>query len=197
MQNDLSEFYAMASFCNPSTFGTPSEFRKYYENPILAGREPGASNLDVSRTEERTEELSRIVNHFVLRRTNTLLSKHLPPKVMQVVCCKMTDMQRKLYQHLLTSKGVKMALTGRKTDVLPLITALKKLCNHPRLVYDSMKTSKNPAAIGLDGCEHFFPPGFDRMSKVGCQPELSGKMLLLAKMLAMMRAQTKVPLFLP
>jgi len=127
------------------------------------------------------------VNQFVIRRTNTLLSKHLPPKVMQVVCCKMTDMQKALYRHLLESKAVKSALTGRKTDVLPLITALKKLCNHPRLVYDAMKTSANPAAIGLDSCHDFFPPGFDRVSKLGCQPELSGKFLLLDRMLRLLR----------
>jgi len=187
MQNDLGEFYAMASFTNPKAFGTPIEFRKHFENPILHGREPGASDHEVERMEARTEELSAIVNQFVLRRTNTLLSKHLPPKVMQVVICKMTDMQKGIYNHLLESKAVKSALTGRKTDVLPLITALKKLCNHPRLVYDAMRSSKNPQAIGLDGCDKFFPPGFDRMSKIGCQPELSGKMWLLDRMLALMR----------
>jgi hypothetical protein len=37
----------MVSFCNPGVLGTPSQFRKHFELPILAGREPGASEEQV------------------------------------------------------------------------------------------------------------------------------------------------------
>ena len=52
-----------------------------YELPILAGREPGASDLQTTRGAERASELSAAVDPFILRRTNALLSAHLPPKV--------------------------------------------------------------------------------------------------------------------
>jgi DNA repair and recombination RAD54-like protein len=33
----------MVDFCNPGVLGSPAEFRKHFEAPILAGREPGAA----------------------------------------------------------------------------------------------------------------------------------------------------------
>lgn len=31
------QFYAMVDFCNPGCLGTPAEFRRHFEAPILAG----------------------------------------------------------------------------------------------------------------------------------------------------------------
>ena len=71
----------MASFCNPMVFESPAHFRKYYDRPILAGREPGATDKQVQLATERQEEMNRHCNDFILRRTNDILSDHLPPKV--------------------------------------------------------------------------------------------------------------------
>ena len=76
-----AQFYAMVSFCNPGAFGSPADFRRKYQRPILAGREPGSTEKEQALGTERNGELSDIVNEFVLRRTNALLSAHLPPKV--------------------------------------------------------------------------------------------------------------------
>ena len=50
------------------------------QGPIVAGREPTATEAEVARGTECSNELSAIVNAFILRRTNALLSAHLPPK---------------------------------------------------------------------------------------------------------------------
>lgn len=71
----------MASFCNPKVFESPAHFRKYYDRPILAGREPGATDKEVQLAHERQEEMNKHCNDFILRRTNNILSDHLPPKV--------------------------------------------------------------------------------------------------------------------
>ena len=94
MQNELTEFYNMVNFCNPGVIGSPSEFRKRYERPILAAREPGCSERELQRAQELQNELSTIVNEFMLKRGNILNAQHLPPKLVQFVCCSLTDLQK-------------------------------------------------------------------------------------------------------
>ncbi len=80
----------MASFCNPKVFESPAHFRRYYDRPILAGREPGASDKEVQLAHERQEEMNKHCNDFILRRTNDILSDHLPPKAWHFnhcLCC--------------------------------------------------------------------------------------------------------------
>ena len=205
MQNHLDEFYAMVGFCNPGLLGTPAEFAKHYERPILAGREPDASEKQLELARERNAALSELVNKFVLRRTNTILSAHLPPKVVEVVCCKLAPLQTSLYAHFLESKAAKAALTGKHTMVLSAITALKKLCNHPKLIYDMVMGAKNTGAgaAGFESCREFFQPGmYDVGSSRGFgRPKSggmvdgwefhSGKFAVLARLLAILRAETK------
>nr|XP_043625344.1 protein CHROMATIN REMODELING 25 [Erigeron canadensis] len=197
MQNHLEEFFAMVNFTNPGILGDAAFFRRYYETPIICGREPTASEDEKNLANERSAELSAKVNQFILRRTNALLSNHLPPKIVEVVCCKLTPLQKELYNHFIHSKNVKQAITEdvKQTKILAYITALKKLCNHPKLIYDTMK-SGNPGTAGFEGCMRFFPPEmFSGRSGSwtggdGAWVELSGKMHVLARLLAHLRTKT-------
>jgi len=137
IQNHLDEFYAMVNFANPGVLGSHSEFHKHYEMPILAGREPDASDAEQARGAERSRELSQRVDPFILRRTNALLSAHLPPKVIQIVCCPLAPLQTACYCSVLSSKAAKRIAHGKETKVLNAILDLRKLCNHPKLIYDT------------------------------------------------------------
>ncbi|AQK75165.1 DNA repair and recombination protein RAD54 [Zea mays] len=207
MQNDLEEFFSMVNFTNPGVLGDASYFRRYYEAPIICGREPTASAEEKKLGSERSAELSAKVNQaslscqrslsFILRRTNALLSNHLPPKIIEVVCCKLTPLQTTLYNHFIHSKNIKRLISEetKQSKILAYITALKKLCNHPKLIYDTIK-SNNSGVSGFDDCLHFFPPDlFSGRSGSwtgggGMWVELSGKMHVLARLLGHLRQKT-------
>ncbi|XP_027105933.1 protein CHROMATIN REMODELING 25 [Coffea arabica] len=197
MQNDLEEFYAMVNFTNPGVLGDAAYFRRYYEMPIICGREPTATEEEKKLGSERSAELSARVNQFILRRTNALLSNHLPPKIIEVVCCKLTSLQSELYNHFIHSKNVKRAITEdtKQSKILAYITALKKLCNHPKLIYDTIR-SGSPGTSGFEDCLRFFPPEmFSGRSGSwtggdGTWIELSGKMHVLARLLAHLHQRT-------
>ncbi|KAF9245007.1 P-loop containing nucleoside triphosphate hydrolase protein [Melanogaster broomeanus] len=72
IQNDLSEFHAMANDYNT--------FRRVYEAPILKSRAPDRTEKEFEIGEARSAQLSTIAKSFVLRREATLLKKYLPPK---------------------------------------------------------------------------------------------------------------------
>ncbi|CAJ1924287.1 unnamed protein product [Sphenostylis stenocarpa] len=172
LQNDLEEFFAMVNFTNPGILGGIAHFRRYYEAPIICGREPAATAEEKKLGAERSAELSINVNQFILRRTNALLSNHLPPKV-----------KRAITEELKQSK------------ILAYITALKKLCNHPKLIYDTIR-SGSPGTSGFEDCIRFFP--HEMLSGRsgtwtgghGAWVELSGKMHVLARLLAHLRHRT-------
>ena len=75
-------------------------------------------------------------------------------QVIEVVCCKLTDLQRDLYCHFLKSKAARKLVSGQKSaGVLSAITNLKKLCNHPKLIYDGLHhvdKDKSGAAEGFE-----------------------------------------------
>lgn len=203
MQNDLEEFFAMVDFTNPNILGSTSEFRKNYLGPILVGREPDSSDRERDIAQNCSALLCEVVNQFILRRGNILNAKHLPPKLMQVVCCPLSSLQEQLYTHFLTSSAFRDMMKKQSANVLSSITALKKLCNHPLLIFDEMGKS-NTKLPGFENCARFFTnakqdgaddPGSALNRRGGstqrtCHPEWSGKMLLLDRLMLSMKKST-------
>jgi len=152
MQNDLEEFYAMVDFCNPGILGNPEDFRKKYLFPILKGREPDATDSQRAKMMERQAELSELVNQFIIRRVNTLNAQHLPPKLVQVVCINLTDVQRNMYEYLLQKMEKSNVLEGKQSNALGWIQLLMKLSNHPRLIADEDPSNEMGGGGSRRGC---------------------------------------------
>ena len=185
IQNDLMEYFSLLNFANPNLLGTRAEFRKQYELPILRGRDAAGTEADQQRGNERLAELLALVNKFIIRRTNDILSKYLPVKYEHVVFCNLAPFQLDLYNYFVQSPEIKALLRGKGSQPLKAIGMLKKLCNHPDLLN---------LPDDLPGCEKFFPDDYVPKDARGRDRDVktwySGKMQVLDRMLARIRQDT-------
>ena len=135
--------------------------------------------------------MAELVNKCIIRRTQALLTKYLPVKVEQVICCKLTPLQTALYKLFckacnLDSIEESDGDTGKGKIIgttLSAITQMKKLCNHPELIYDKC-ANRDP---GFETALSLYPANFNR-KQVQC--ELSGKMAVLDYLLMAIKTNT-------
>ncbi|KAK4322767.1 hypothetical protein Pmani_006559 [Petrolisthes manimaculis] len=166
IQNDLLEYFSLVHFVNAGILGEAGEFRRKYERPIVRGRDADATDNEHRIGKEKLEELIAVVSRW----TNDILSKYLPVKREHVVCCPLTPIQRHGDGWLGNS-------------ALAVITSMKKLCNHPDLIWQKVKAKES----GYTELQPHFPPGHDPKH---LHPELSGKVAVLDALLALIRSGT-------
>ncbi|XP_069701222.1 DNA repair and recombination protein RAD54B-like isoform X2 [Periplaneta americana] len=135
IQNDLQELYALVNFINPGILGSSVEFRRYFEEPILASRQPSVEKEVRKLGEERAMELNHRTSWFILRRTQEVIDKYLPKKQEMVVFCRSTPIQQAMYEEAVDYWLSRGSESGpEEVPHLGVITALKKICNHPVLI---------------------------------------------------------------
>ncbi|KAJ8394570.1 hypothetical protein AAFF_G00043730 [Aldrovandia affinis] len=193
VQNDLQEFYSIIEFVNPGVLGSSSAYRKVYEEPILQSRQPSATEEERRLGGERAAELGRLTGLFILRRTQEIINRYLPPKREWILFCRPAPLQLKLYRQLLSHRLVRACLQGalENSPHLACIGALKKLCNHPGLLYatvqekEGVRVEHNGAEVSLyEGLGELFPEGY---SSGGFNITDSGKLQVLSDLLAAVR----------
>ncbi|XP_076240794.1 DNA repair and recombination protein RAD54-like okr isoform X2 [Calliopsis andreniformis] len=190
IQNDLLEYFSLVHFVNQGLLGTAQEFRKKFEIPILRGQDAAATDTERQLAQERLTELITVVNKCLIRRTSALLSKYLPLKYELVVCIKMGKLQTDLYKNFIQSDSIKKSMEdsgdskkGRSLSALSAITLLKKLCNHPDLVYDKILEKSE----GFENAAKLMPSNYNTKDIL---PELSGKLMVLDCLLASVKTTT-------
>ncbi|KAL4067932.1 DNA repair protein, SNF2 family [Scleroderma citrinum] len=189
IQNDLSEYFSLLNFANPSFLGTREEFRRNFENAIIRGRDADATSEVQAECEKKLRELGNLVTKFIIRRTNDLLSKYLPVKYEHVVFCRLSEFQLALYRLFISSPEIKALLRGTESQPLKAINILKKLCNHPELLN---------LPDDLHGSEELIPEGFggagiagrDRNKNHTVHCEWGGKFVVLERFLHLIKTTT-------
>ncbi|HLB11742.1 MAG TPA: DEAD/DEAH box helicase, partial [Dehalococcoidia bacterium] len=125
VENRLSELWSIMEFLNPGYLGSGEQFRRNFAIPI-----------EKYRDAERSSQLRRLVQPFLLRRlkTDPAIIQDLPEKMEMKVFCHLTQEQASLYeavvkdmmQRIEESEGM-----GRRGLVLATLLKLKQVCNHP------------------------------------------------------------------
>lgn len=161
IQNDLTEYYSLINFVNPGMLGTRNDFKKQYENCILRGQDAASTAEERAKAAGRLAELTAIVNRCLIRRTNSILTKYLPVKFEMVICVRMSELQMQLYRSFLASDSIAKSVLGKaevkaSLTALSNITALKKLCNHPDLVYEKIAER----ADGFENAAQYLPSNY-------------------------------------
>ena len=140
IENNTFDLYAQMTFLNPGLFGSVTDFKKNYSEPI-----------DKHKDLDRAKELQQLINPFLLRRTKEQVAKELPPKVESVLYCEMESEQRKVYdayrnkyRDYLLGKIEEDGLGKSRMYVLEGLMKLRQICDSPVLVSDEdLKTNQS------------------------------------------------------
>ncbi|MEO3976761.1 DEAD/DEAH box helicase [Streptomyces sp. CAU 1734] len=125
VENNLSELWSLLDWTNPHLFGTLKTYRSRWAN---------AAEKDPNGTE--AAELGRIVAPFLLRRrkSDPGIAPELPPKIDSPRHVQLTTEQAGLYEALVRETLQQIQASSgiqRNGLVFKLLTALKKITNHP------------------------------------------------------------------
>ncbi|KAM9065069.1 DNA excision repair protein ERCC-6 isoform X2 [Sarcophilus harrisii] len=156
MQNNLKELWSLFDFVFPGKLGTLPVFMEQFSVPITMGGYSNASPVQVKTAYKCACVLRDTINPYLLRRmkSDVKMSLSLPDKNEQVLFCRLTDEQRKVYQNFIDSKEVYSILNG-EMQVFSGLVALRKICNHPDLFSGGPKIIKGIPDDELEEADQF------------------------------------------
>ncbi len=143
IENSTFDLYAQMNFVNYGFMGSLKDFKDNYSNKIDKEGDKTVAN-----------ELQRMINPFVLRRTKEQVATELPPKVEDIIYCEMETRQRKVYdayknhyRDKILNNIEKDGLNKSKFMVLDALTRLRQICDSPALLKDESITTKQAIKI--------------------------------------------------
>ena len=137
IQNNLIELWSLFDFVRPGLLGSLPLFKSELALPINIGGYTNASLFQVQTSYKCACTLRDIIKPFLLRRLKRLVlmnNGNLPEKREDIVFCRITPYQRRLYETFISSDEAD-AIIERKSNLLAGIDVLRKICNHPDLLF--------------------------------------------------------------
>jgi superfamily II DNA or RNA helicase len=128
VENRPAELWSLFDFLMRGHLGRYRTFVRRFETAIANG------------DSSASEQLGKRVRPFMLRRLKQEVAKDLPAKIEMNEWCELTEEQRQLYGGLQDKvKRIRQALQRGESvnytiSILPVITKLKQICDHPALV---------------------------------------------------------------
>ncbi len=130
IENRLSELWSIFDFLMPGYLGSMQDFKSRYENPITKYQDG-----------RKQETLKKIIHPFKLRRLKRDVLTELPPKTEEKRYCTLVPAQIVMYKDIINERGshliAKLKDESQPVEyihIFALLTKLKRLCDHPKLV---------------------------------------------------------------
>lgn len=159
IQNSVLELWSLFDFLMPGFLGTERAFHERFGKPLLATREGKTTSKEQEAAALALESLHKQVLPFLLRRLKDDVLDDLPPKIIQDIECDLGDIQKKLYEEYNASQYMEdvdeilqdesnltkigdPADAAKKHHVFQTLQYLRKLVNHPALIYEASSPSQ-------------------------------------------------------
>ena len=142
IQNNLKELWSLFDFVFPGKLGTLPLFEEEFCYPITRGGYKNSSALQVHVALKCSQLLKSIISPYLLRRIKEDVKLQMPTQSEQILFCKLSPFQRKMYSSYLDSDEVRLAISSKdflsqqkqtNLTAFKVIDSLRKICNHPKL----------------------------------------------------------------
>jgi SNF2 family DNA or RNA helicase len=129
IENSLSDLWSQMQFINPDILLDYPKFKKMYQDPI-----------QLHKDEAALDELKKLLNPFILRRTKKDVLNDLPDMEEFIHYCEMEEDQKTLIE---TEKSkarnsliemINEDKAGLKINILNALMKLRQMANHPQIV---------------------------------------------------------------
>ncbi len=133
IENSVAELWSIFNFIMPGFLGTKEKFEGKYR----------IKDFD-ENTNKKLDNLSKLINPFILRRKKQDVIKDLPDKIENNIYIELTKEQKKIYlaelekiqketDELLKTEGI----TKVRFKILTLLTKLRQICINPSILYSN------------------------------------------------------------